>query len=534
MRAVGRMIRRIGRGIRRSGVLVWAAAGLWQGASAQVAVSADFDSGSMGPMELLGQTRLPVGPQDSIEVLSLEVRSRVDPLDPQAPKAWPSSRWFHFRLEGVKDKLLLLCIPNTELERPFYSYDGRVYRRMSSDGMVRPQTLLAAAARDTIYFAYFLPYTHERHTAKVEQWSRSPFVVRREIGRSGDGLPLTMLVVTDPEVSDSGKRRVWIHSRVHPSEAPAAWYLEAMVEELLAGGELSRQLLRSTIFYVVPQTNPDGVIGGYSRTTADGINPETDWDRPDSLTSPEVAALKRTIAALAEERPLDVVLNLHAQRAPFVTYWIHTPESTSAEMYRRKMLLSALTIGHTPYYRPIDQRFSTLDPKYAEGWLWGRYGERTLAVTFETTYSYYKADPQGEWVSAENLAELARSSLLALSDLLDLGGGVRLRLDCEGEAVVGWETRRDDDRLFFGDSYRIAGGKGAMFVFSVSDLPQGRYALYKWVPGALAARFAQEENRWKPLGVVVRRRPGGFRYLYRATEAGDPLDALLLVRIADE
>ncbi|MDE5730233.1 MAG: hypothetical protein K2H81_01745 [Alistipes sp.] len=519
----------------RLGAVVWIAAGSQPDASAQVTASADFDNGSMGRMRLSAETRRPAAGRDSIGVVSLEVRSRVDPADPYDPKAWPNSRWFHFRLQGVKERLLLLRIPNTELERPFYSYDGRSYRRMDAGALIRPQTLLVAAERDTLYFAYFLPYTHERHTTKAEQWSRSPYVVCREIGRSGGGVPLTMLVVTDPEVPDVGKRRVWIHSRVHPSEAPAAWHLEAMIEELLADRPLSRQLRRNTVFHIVPEPNPDGVIGGYSRTTAEGINLETDWDRPDSLTSPEVAALKRLLALLADEQPMDVVLNLHSQRAPFVTYWIHTPESSSQQMYRRKMLLSALTIGHTPYYRPIDQRFSTLDPKYAEGWLWKRYGERTLAVTFETTYSYYNADPQGEWVSAENLAELAHSSLLALSDLLDLGGEERLLLDCEAEAGRGWETRSDDDRLYFGDSFRIARRKGAAFTYSApATLPAGRYEVYKWVPGALAARFSEGENRWKPLGVTIRKRRGPLRFRYRAAAAGDPLDAVLLVRIADE
>ena len=115
--------------------------------------------------------------------------------------------------------------------------------------------------------------------------------------------------------------------------------------------------MRRTVFYVVPETNPDGVRGGYSRSTAQGVNLEINWDRPDSLTQPEVRVLKRTIDSLSTERPFDVALNLHSQSAPFVTYWIHTAKSTSAKMYRRKMLLSALTVAHTPYYRPIDQRF---------------------------------------------------------------------------------------------------------------------------------------------------------------------------------
>lgn len=152
--------------------------------------------------------------------------------------------------------------------------------------------------------------------------------------------------------------------------------------------------------------------------------------------------LKRTIDSLSTQRPFDVALNLHSQSAPFVTYWIHTAKSTSAKMYRRKMLLSALTIAHTPYYRPIDQRFSEAAPRYAEGWFWQRFGERTLAVTFETPYTYYNNDPAGEWVSRESLAELAHASLLALSDLLDLGGSERRQADSERMKVRGKWLRR--------------------------------------------------------------------------------------------
>ena len=126
---------------------------------------------------------------------------------------------------------------------------------------------------------------------------------------------------------------------------------------------LSREILSPARFSTwFPETNPDGVRGGYSRSTAQGVNLEINWDRPDSLTQPEVRVLKRTIDSLSTERPFDVALNLHSQSAPFVTYWIHTAKSTSAKMYRRKMLLSALTVAHTPYYRPIDQRFRKLLP----------------------------------------------------------------------------------------------------------------------------------------------------------------------------
>ena len=64
--------------------------------------------------------------KNSLEVMSFGIRSRIDPLNPVDTALLPSSRWFHFRLEGVKGKLMFLHIPNTEMVRPFYSYDGEV------------------------------------------------------------------------------------------------------------------------------------------------------------------------------------------------------------------------------------------------------------------------------------------------------------------------------------------------------------------------------------------------------------------------
>ncbi len=288
--------------------------------------------------------------------------------------------------------------------------------------------------------------------------------------------------------------------------------------------------MRRTVFYVVPETNPDGVRGGYSRSTAQGVNLEINWDRPDSLTQPEVRVLKRTIDSLSTERPFDVALNLHSQSAPFVTYWIHTAKSTSAKMYRRKMLLSALTVAHTPYYRPIDQRFSEAAPRYAEGWFWQRFGERTLAVTFETPYTYYNNDPAGEWVSRESLAELAHASLLALSDLLDLGGSERRQADSERMKARGkWLRRTAKDRQFFGGSYLVAERKGASVSFVFPDVAEGRYEVFKWIPGPLDKKFAREENRWQPIGEVVQEQAGRLVWRYQAAAPGDVLDVILLV-----
>lgn len=220
-------------------LLAVALPGVWGNVAAQVTISADFDTGSIGSVRRIDSVRMLHAAKNSLEVMSFGIRSRIDPLNPVDTALLPSSRWFHFRLEGVKGKLMFLHIPNTEMVRPFYSYDGEEYLRFDAGECSLPQTVYKYFLHDTVYVAYFLPYSHARHKAKADEWACSPFVRRQRIGRSGEGRPIEMLILTDATVPDSLKRRVWIHSRVHTSEAPAAWYLEAMIDELLSDAPLS-------------------------------------------------------------------------------------------------------------------------------------------------------------------------------------------------------------------------------------------------------------------------------------------------------
>ena len=280
-------------------LLAVALPGVWGNVAAQVTISADFDTGSIGSVRRIDSVRMLHAAKNSLEVMSFGIRSRIDPLNPVDTALLPSSRWFHFRLEGVKGKLMFLHIPNTEMVRPFYSYDGEEYLRFDAGECSLPQTVYKYFLHDTVYVAYFLPYSHARHKAKADEWACSPFVRRQRIGRSGEGRPIEMLILTDATVPDSLKRRVWIHSRVHTSEAPAAWYLEAMIDELLSDAPLSREIMPRKENYMVHEPKPAPVRRGYNLSTDQGDNLKINWDRPDSLTPPEGRVLNLSIYSLS-------------------------------------------------------------------------------------------------------------------------------------------------------------------------------------------------------------------------------------------
>ena len=85
-------------------LLAVALPGVWGNVAAQVTISADFDTGSIGSVRRIDSVRMLRAAKNSLEVMSLGIRSRIDPLNPVDTALLPSSRWFHFRLEGGEGK----------------------------------------------------------------------------------------------------------------------------------------------------------------------------------------------------------------------------------------------------------------------------------------------------------------------------------------------------------------------------------------------------------------------------------------------
>lgn len=81
-------------------LLAVALPGVWGNVAAQVTISADFDTGSIGSVRRIDSVRMLHAAKNSLEVMSLRIRSRIDPLNPVDTALLPSSRWFHFRLKG--------------------------------------------------------------------------------------------------------------------------------------------------------------------------------------------------------------------------------------------------------------------------------------------------------------------------------------------------------------------------------------------------------------------------------------------------
>jgi hypothetical protein len=186
-------------------------------------------------------------------------------------------------------------------------------------GTTHTFTLLTPPGTVAIRLAKYFPYTVTRKNAFVAQAGAHPRVRSvTTLGNSAQGRPIQMLEITDTTVPDLGKKRIWVHTAVHPNETPAFFVMEGLVGWLLSGDPYAEHLLDRTIVDVVPMANPDGVFLGNYRTTSTSVNLEDEWAPPYASTVPEIVALRTKIEqfmgtpASPGSNPIEILLNLHS------------------------------------------------------------------------------------------------------------------------------------------------------------------------------------------------------------------------------
>lgn len=206
-------------------------------------------------------------------------------------------QWFHFLVSGSRNTPLTLRITNAagasyEDGWPEYqavaSYDREEWFRVQTRYERSELVIDHVPKQDHVWYAYFAPYSWERHMSLIGKHQGRRGVRAEVIGQSIDGRPLDLLVI------DEGERKkvpCWIIARQHPGETMAEWLVEGLLERLLDSDDaLARELRARAAFYIVPNMNPDGGVRGHLRTNAAGVNLNRAWADPTMERSPEVYA----------------------------------------------------------------------------------------------------------------------------------------------------------------------------------------------------------------------------------------------------
>lgn len=230
-------------------------------------------------------------------------------------------QWFHFRLQGARHQEAVMRILNAgeatyakgwENYRAVASYDRETWFRVDTEFDGKVMTIRHTPEHDSVYYAYFEPYSWERHLDLLSSVQHSPLARVEDLGNTVDGRDLNMVVVGDP----AAEKKVWIIARQHPGETMAEWLVEGMLGALLdQANPIARSILQKAVLYIVPNMNPDGAARGNLRTNAAGANLNREWMTPSLETSPEVFHVKNKI----HETGCDLFLDIHGDEAlPYV------------------------------------------------------------------------------------------------------------------------------------------------------------------------------------------------------------------------
>ncbi len=221
-------------------------------------------------------------------------------------------QWFYFKASNARGRRITFQILEADKAaypqgwtdyNVCYSYDGEDWYRVPTQYEEGRLSFAFEFEYDAAYFAYFAPYSYERHLSLVHAAAMHPVVRHEVLGQTLDGREMNLLSIGNPQAEKS----VWIIARQHPGETMAEWFMEGLIERLLdADDSVSRQLLQSCCFHLVPNMNPDGSERGHLRTNAIGVNLNREWDKASMENSPEVYLVREKMKTTGVDLFVDV------------------------------------------------------------------------------------------------------------------------------------------------------------------------------------------------------------------------------------
>ena len=227
-------------------------------------------------------------------------------------------QWFYFHLTGARGEACRLNIVNAgnaaytkgwEGYQALASDDRQIWRRAPTSYKDGVLTIEHTPQSDSVWFAYFAPYTMERHGDLIARVQASPRVELSVLGKTLDGQDMDLVRVGEP---GPGKRICWAVARQHPGETMAEWWMEGILDRLLDPNDTTTTaLLDKAVFYLVPNMNPDGSRRGHLRTNAAGANLNREWSEPAMERSPEVFVVRQAM----HETGVDFCLDVHGDEA---------------------------------------------------------------------------------------------------------------------------------------------------------------------------------------------------------------------------
>jgi len=232
-------------------------------------------------------------------------------------------QWFHFKLQtdlndnGERQEHVMhitnagksAYVEGWKDYQAVASYDREHWFRVPTVFDGDKLTISLMPEFDSVYFAYFAPYSYERHQDLIHSAQMDIDCQLQVLGQTIDGRDMSLLKIGE---EGEGKRNIWITARQHPGETMAEWFVEGFLDRLLDEDDgVARALLNKAVFYIVPNMNPDGSVRGHLRTNAVGANLNREWLEPTMERSPEVFLVREKMLEVG----VDMFLDVHGDEA---------------------------------------------------------------------------------------------------------------------------------------------------------------------------------------------------------------------------
>jgi murein tripeptide amidase MpaA len=372
-------------------------------------ISADFDSGNIQVLDASDRTRI-----------SLAIRPDLQS---------PHFQWFHFKVEGLEPGAPHHFSLGNASESAFNSawtgynavasYDHDTWFRVPSSFDGKALNFSLVPDQTQVWFAYFEPYSRERHERLVARATGDAGMQLLATGKSVEGRELPLLRKGD---GAAGKRKIWIIAQQHPGEHMAEWFMEGVIERLaLDDDPVIARLLEGADLYLVPNLNPDGAFHGNLRTNALGKDLNRAWQDSTQALTPEVFFVRQQM----EIHGVDMFLDAHGdEEIPYVFTAAcegnpgYTPQQAQLEAHFRQRL-GEITVDFQSVHGYTRSAPGQANMNLACNSVGERY--KCLSLTLEMPFKDNDNAPDAltGW-NGKRSAQLGKDVLTVLSDMVPL------------------------------------------------------------------------------------------------------------------
>ncbi|VXB14265.1 Murein tripeptide amidase MpaA [Pseudomonas sp. 8BK] len=257
-------------------------------------ISSNFDSGNIEVIDA-------INPQQVQLAIRPDLNSR-------------HFQWFHFKVEGLQPGqrygFSLVNAGQSSYKNAWSgyhavaSYDQRDWFRVPSRFEEGALKFDIEPQHGQIWFAYFEPYSRERHSQLIEDAQRLAGAELFATGKSIEGRPIELLRISR---NPQAQRKIWLIAQQHPGEHMAEWFMQGLLERLQSRDDAElNTLLEQADLYLVPNMNPDGAFRGHLRTNVAGCDLNRAWQSASETDSPEVYFVQQQMRTVGVDLFLDI------------------------------------------------------------------------------------------------------------------------------------------------------------------------------------------------------------------------------------